>query len=449
MAYGGSNSEVAAWAVGAQPSAPPEPAAPARVRRLVHARDYFEVEKSPRFRASERRRRWNAARHGMVIVIGAAALNCMWTGLIHPYALEVTAAVNLGLAVLATAAYVLINARPRRRPDDVVLAMLGGIAGSTVWVGVVQPDLAFMALGYLLLLPAIVALVIPWPMKIHFTWLLVNAAITLTYFVLARPASSVYWDAVLLLLTVSTVLSLFGHVTGLRARVLSFAQIESINSLNRQARRDRARLHRLNTLLDHSARTDELTGLKNRLSLRVDLAALRSRVARHRELYVLLLADLDHFKAINDKLGHVAGDGVLQTVADALSGAARTEDGVYRYGGEEFALLIQVASPADALLAAERMRRSVEALALPHPSNRPHDRLTLSVGATSIGRAELPFGDEELFGRADRALYSAKAAGRNCSLVWGQGVATAPGSALAGAAWSRSPTTRRQPANHS
>ena len=125
------------------------------------------------------------------------------------------------------------------------------------------------------------------------------------------------------------------------------------------------------------------------------------------------MLDLDRFKAINDQLGHVAGDRVLRSVAGALSGAVRTGDGVYRYGGEECVVLTKVSGPDEASFAAHRLRAAVAALRIPHPGNPPHDRVTLSVGVATVGQADLASDEEEWFARADAALYRAKASGRN------------------------------------
>ena len=172
----------------------------------------------------------------------------------------------------------------------------------------------------------------------------------------------------------------------LRARVLSFVQIERIRALNRQARRDHARLDRLNAILEQSARTDELTGLKNRSSMQRDLRAIRGRITRHREVYGVLVLDLDRFKAINDSLGHVAGDRVLRAVAGLLLNAVRADDSVYRYGGEEFVVLLEVTQPNEALMAAERMRQTVEEVHLPQ-SRQPAVRSGNPVRGSGGNRA--------------------------------------------------------------
>jgi diguanylate cyclase (GGDEF)-like protein len=159
-----------------------------------------------------------------------------------------------------------------------------------------------------------------------------------------------------------------------------------------------------------------LTGLGNRTSLNLRLEALRSRVERRAERHAILLIDIDRFKAINDRLGHLAGDNILHRVAQAIESAIRFGDSAYRFGGEEFVVVARLQSPGEALGVAERLRRAVDALAIAHPGNPPHRRVTVSIGVASLdGDAA---GDEPALARADRALYAAKAAGRNtCRLA--------------------------------
>jgi diguanylate cyclase (GGDEF)-like protein len=285
---------------------------------------------------------------------------------------------------------------------------------ATVALGVYRPELGVVAAAYLLLLPTIVSLAIPWSTKTHVLWLAVHGAGVVGYTAVApEGALGGTRGDILALLVVAITMSQFGHVAGLRARVVSFIQIERIRALNRQARRDQVRMDRLNRILEQTARTDELTGLRNRLSLKLDLGIVRARIARHHERYGVLMLDLDRFKAINDRFGHVEGDGVLRDIAVACVKALRPDDASYRYGGEEFVVLIRVTRPQQALVAAERIRRAVEELCLPHPGNPPYDRVTVSVGVAVIGREDLEADDDAWFARADAALYRAKDGGRN------------------------------------
>jgi diguanylate cyclase (GGDEF)-like protein len=397
--------------------APAELVGPSTARLATSLRADLAMATSRRYRASQRRGARDSSRHGMVLIVAAALLDCLWLAPLHPRHLLLVVALNGALGLVAAAMYVAIATRARRRPEPFVFVALAGVDAATIALGTLAPELGLVAAGYLLLLPTIVALMIPWATRTHLTWLALHGVAVLAYTALA-PAWSL--DGTLgdrsdklPLLVVAITVSLFGHLTGLRARVGSFVHIEHIKALNRQARRDRARLDRLNTILEETTRTDGLTGLKNRLSLKLDLDVIRARIARHHERFGMLVLDLDRFKAINDGSGHVAGDGVLRAVARAFAEALRPEDGVYRYGGEEFVALVRVRRPGDALAAAERMRRVVEDLGLPNPGNPPHDRVTVSVGVAVIGPDDLEVDDDGWFARADAVLYRAKARGRN------------------------------------
>ena len=156
------------------------------------------------------------------------------------------------------------------------------------------------------------------------------------------------------------------------------------------------------------ARQDTLTGLGNRLRLAEDLEALCGRVARYGHVYSAALFDIDDFKGYNDGAGHLAGDEVLRTVAGALEQQIRTGDALYRYGGEEFLVLLPEQPIEAAALAAERLRAAVEALALPHPAGGV---VTVSAGVAALGDDGCK--PDELFELADQALYRAKESGRN------------------------------------
>jgi diguanylate cyclase (GGDEF)-like protein len=164
----------------------------------------------------------------------------------------------------------------------------------------------------------------------------------------------------------------------------------------------------LHARLHDNARHDALTGLSNRLRLAEDLDLLCGRVERYGHTYCVALFDVDDFKGINDASGHIAGDGVLRSVAQALARQIRTGDAIYRYGGEEFLVLLPEQTIESAALAAERLRAGVEALALPHPGGGV---VTISAGVA--GASERGCQPDELFKLADEALYRAKAGGRN------------------------------------
>ncbi len=126
------------------------------------------------------------------------------------------------------------------------------------------------------------------------------------------------------------------------------------------------------------------------------------------------MIDVDQFKAYNDSAGHPAGDDCLRRVAQALrSGAPRDSSILARYGGEEFAMLIEDADTESAQVIAERLRQSVLALALPHPSSDVSASITASIGVASRVPSSEHDDTRTLVIAADAALYRAKQAGRN------------------------------------
>jgi diguanylate cyclase (GGDEF)-like protein len=161
--------------------------------------------------------------------------------------------------------------------------------------------------------------------------------------------------------------------------------------------------------LEMLAQHDPLTGLANRrkFSERFEYDAARAR--RSRAPLSVLMVDIDHFKGINDRLGHAAGDACLKDLASLLSSSARTVDLIARFGGEEFVALLPDTSLEGALLAGERIRAQVES----HPGSIDGARvaLTVSVGAASMPATQAS--EAQLLEAADRALYRAKRAGRN------------------------------------
>jgi len=194
------------------------------------------------------------------------------------------------------------------------------------------------------------------------------------------------------------------------ARQLSAAQVEALATLARQVvgllelRRSHAALEAANAKLAAQSLTDPLTCIPNRRAFIARLAEEEARARRNGDPLALLLIDVDHFKAYNDAFGHPAGDEALFAVGQMLNALARPFDFTARYGGEEFAMVLPQTNRQAALAVAERLCETVAGAAI---ARRP---LTLSIGVCAMP----PSCDAaEMIRAADRALYQAKARGRN------------------------------------
>jgi diguanylate cyclase len=175
---------------------------------------------------------------------------------------------------------------------------------------------------------------------------------------------------------------------------------ERVQHLEQSTRSMEATLAKKHQLID----IDALTGLANRRSLDARMASLCETGTSDTSL---LMLDIDHFKGINDRLGHAAGDRALRIVAEQLQAALRPNDFLARYGGEEFVAII-AADADEALQVAERLRDRLERTRFRSQSEPV--QLTLSCGIATVRDDDTP---ETVFERADRALYCAKNTGRN------------------------------------
>jgi diguanylate cyclase (GGDEF)-like protein len=160
------------------------------------------------------------------------------------------------------------------------------------------------------------------------------------------------------------------------------------------------------------ATQDELTGLSNRRHMTALMVTERGRQQRNRNPISMVLMDIDHFKRINDACGHQAGDQVLQIFADVITHGLRAGDSLARWGGEEFLLMLPNTAADDALVCVERMRGQLAARSFEHIS--PKLAVTFSAG---IGVCNPEDKLDAIIERADRAMYRAKTAGRNRTVV--------------------------------
>jgi diguanylate cyclase (GGDEF)-like protein len=187
---------------------------------------------------------------------------------------------------------------------------------------------------------------------------------------------------------------------------------------------------RLVRQLQHASNHDQLTGVLNRRGMARQVTIEEHRRVRHGTTFALLSVDIDNFKRINDLYGHEAGDSVLNAVAASLSGCVRLSDTVARMGGEEFSLLLPDTDLEGAQALAGRVMDAVRKLEFAAIDTRL--QVTVSVGVASAADVSETF--EDLQRRVDRALYAAKAAGRDRAELAQPARAQAPGEALLEAA---------------
>jgi diguanylate cyclase (GGDEF)-like protein len=238
----------------------------------------------------------------------------------------------------------------------------------------------------------------------HATALAVMTLIPVTYFVLIAQLQSS-----------AEKLQLLVFLSGVMAALLQARRIQNIyaHRVFLLQKRDELRtneVNRLNEQLAGMAYMDRLTDIPNRRFFEEKAEAMMAAPCEYQPL-ALCLMDIDHFKNLNDRLGHQQGDRCLQMVASTLREHLRAKSDILaRYGGEEFVLLLPATNSAAATQLLDRLRLAVRDLHLPNPGTA-NGSITISAGlAMSDGGA---FDMEELLKQADAALYRAKSAGRN------------------------------------
>ncbi len=383
-------------------------------RARVLGTEDLSVGQGRRFRAVQRRRTRAASRAGLLVIVAAVGFDGAALIGLHLEATRIATALDAVVMLVALTGWWLLPRTLRHQTEVVAWVVMTGLATSIIVTGLAVPTLTVQTVGYLLVLPGLIALVLPWRTVVHLRWLLAFSILSAVY--LAAGTQRFSPDErgdVAVVLFVAVGASLAGHLLLHRVQVRSFAQLEHIKSLRRRASADMLELERVHLALERTARVDPLTGAGNRRRLDEDMRAIRGHIGRSGLTYGLIEVDLDHFKAINDTRGHMAGDDILRRAVDAMSGTLRATDAVYRFGGEEFIVILPVSSKDDVLTAAERLRAVVAGLNIEHPGNPGHDVVSISLGTTLIGAFNLGMTDDEWFGLTDRALYEAKAAGRN------------------------------------
>jgi two-component system cell cycle response regulator len=189
----------------------------------------------------------------------------------------------------------------------------------------------------------------------------------------------------------------------LEARLMSASRVVA---LHRRLALRTADLRRDSQRFYQASRTDTLTGIGNRLAMDEELTSVRDRASRYGHRFCLALGDIDRFKSYNDKFGHLAGDDILRRISGTIKLSVRASDRVFRYGGEEFVVVLPQQPLSEAAAAMDRVRLAIEALKIPAAEGGV---VTMSFGVAELHNEKV----EEWLALADAALYSAKRAGRN------------------------------------
>lgn len=371
---------------------------------------------------------------GLVVAVMVAGATVIMDIVMPNVAVEETA-LNAPLVAAALVAAYLSRCRGRHYivPLGMVLGLLPIV--SSIDSILLSPGSEPLALGTLGLIPLAFAVFVPLQRWQHLTWLVAANGLFFGCFLIGSLSGS--WGSLLTALITSSIIastiSMGANEVQLRRRRKMNGQLLAVRGLYGRMKEheldlrrqdeflfmqqetlvvQQAELLRLNEELETIARLDALTGLGNRLRLNEDLAQIAGRIKRNGGTAGLLLMDLDRFKRLNDSLGHLAGDAALRGVADALKRTSRIGDGLYRYGGEEFLVILHDADAAVLKVAAQRYLTAIQAAGMLHGENKPWGVVTASAGATELSQRNCKDVDGALH-MADEALYLAKDRGRN------------------------------------
>jgi diguanylate cyclase (GGDEF)-like protein len=166
-------------------------------------------------------------------------------------------------------------------------------------------------------------------------------------------------------------------------------------------------------ILSSAVRSDPLTGLPLRYSIENDFALYQKEARRNRTLLYVVMIDVDHFKRVNDTYGHPVGDMVLRHLASTLKGTLRSNEPLYRFGGEEFLWLLQCKSAKDAEQSARRVLTTIGTTPVPITEDKSLT-LTVTLGLAEVRESEAL---SSAISRSDLALYEGKESGRNCFVI--------------------------------
>lgn len=305
-------------------------------------------------------------------------------------------------AVASVALFVTAN-RASQRYVVMLTVVLTAIPAAMLLGTAIEPRALLAVTSGFTQLPVAVPLFMAWTRRLRTGWLVTYA----------------------LVLGSVTIVTGFGHLSAVERMDLATDLVigacigwiggELLERMRDRNRDQEAELRRLNSELQVRATTDALTGLANRRQLDTDLQILSTARLGGAGSCAFIMLDLDRFKHLNDERGHAAGDEALRQVSAQLRGAVRRRDTIYRYGGEEFLVVMPDSSLEAAAAAAERIRQSIRDLDIQSGADPTSGPLTLSGGVAFSLSAREHW--EAVLAAADRALYEAKAAGRDRVVV--------------------------------
>lgn len=362
-----------------------------------------------RVSAAERRALRRAVSFGTAVMAALVLADVAGSMLTGTEGASSLAPIELGAAVVAALAGYLARRAIWRAEGLALVALLTVFSAALVGMAV-MPAGRLLAVAQLGILLVGTGLFLPWDRRWHLGALAAATSMVTAFLLSPMAATLSTADRVNVMVAVLMAggTSFIGH--GLwqgRLRGMLVQQFE-LRHLSRYAQRQEAHVTELNRELNRVARRDSLTGVGNRLALDEAIAGLLSRDDRLRPpRFAIALFDIDHFKAYNDEHGHLAGDAALGWLGEVLRRATRGGDLAFRYGGEEFLLLLPDADLAGAMAAAERVRLAATE---DHPGGAPPFTLSGGVALCDAADGRNP---EPLLRRADAALYLAKRAGRN------------------------------------
>ena len=364
-----------------------------------------------------RRRVRAAERRGLrrAVALGAAVVSLLIVSdLVTNLAAGTPGALALAPWELGAAALTaMIGLSARRLPvpaEPLAMVVLLATFGAALLGLTLMPAGRVLGVAQLATILVGAGLFLPWSQRWHLAGMAIAVGMAVAFAISPLSDALPVGDPLNLVVAVvmAGVSSGIGH--GLwQARLRSMLEQQfALRHLSRYAQRQEAHVTELNRELNRVARRDSLTGVGNRLALDEAIARLLDQGDRLRPMrFALILFDIDHFKAYNDEYGHLAGDAALGRLGETLRRATRGDDLAFRYGGEEFLLLLPEVDLNGAIAVAERVR---VAAAEDRASGLPPFTVSGGVALCDPADGRDP---EPLLRRADAALYLAKRAGRD------------------------------------